>query len=73
MKIILKLLAAFVVVMALAAALTYISFYLLYAAVIISVFYTTLMWLIIGVMFAGFSLWIGRKVFSRGYVYSIRK
>lgn len=73
MKTTLKYLAAVLVVLALSAALAYITFYAMFGALILCLFYPGWLYFILGALFTGFTGWIGWKIFHRPIVYSLRR
>jgi hypothetical protein len=73
MKKVAKIIAAILVILALAIALSYLALYGLYIVVIVSLFYRGLLFFVIGATLAGFITWIGLRVFERHKVYTLGK
>lgn len=69
----LKYLAAVVVLLGLAVGLSVVMLYLMYLALILSLFYKGVMLFTIGATIAGCFTWAALKVFTRRKVYTVKE
>lgn len=68
-----KYILAVLVLLALALGLSVVMLYLLYLALILSLFYKGVMLLVIGATIAGIFTWAALKVFTRRKVYTVKE